>query len=307
MSQVKDNITSLIPFVKKVSGKSAPKAILSMARMLNSSLLEAGIDIDAYIKDYWSDDVFDPSCLLGNYDDLYTFVQKDYQEFARIMFEARPVGLGTPNAMVGEGEFMALFCSPRVGISKKKNTGDITVDGKTIELKGTELRFFSPLKTTGKQVQTHANSIAKLYNVSPNLSKGSRTAYEPWDNGNSKKLNKRQHWISQFAILGEDKSKQYLNDLCKSFMPCQVEDFNTCFKEGVFDATELQMLIVRKFFGGMEKKWDAFTQIDNSKITCITDDQTKFNDLISVGKLKMSGNYFRSFQDITVGLYVKLC
>lgn len=307
MTVVKDNITKLVPFVKTVSGKSAQKAILSMARMLNSSLLEAGIDIDTYINDFKSDDIFDPSCLLGNHNDLYTFVQKDYQEFARIMFEARPVGLGTPNAMVGEGEFMALFCSPRVGISKKKNTGDITVDGRTIELKGTELRFFSPLKTTGKQVQAHANSIAKLYNVSPNLSKGSRTAYEPWDNGNSKKLNKRQHWISQFARLGEDKSKQYLNDLCKSFMPCQEEDFNACFKEGVFDATELQMLIVRKFFGGMEKKWDAFTQIDNSKITCITDDQEKFNNLISEGKLKMSGNYFRSFQDITVGLYVKLC
>jgi hypothetical protein len=57
----------------------------------------------------------------------------------------------------------------------------------------------------------------------------------------------------------------------------------------------------------MEKEWDAFTQINNGKITCITDDQTAFDNLINSGKLKMDGNYFRSFQDVVVGLYVKLC
>ena len=57
----------------------------------------------------------------------------------------------------------------------------------------------------------------------------------------------------------------------------------------------------------MEKEWDAFTQINNGKITCITDDQTAFDNLINSGKLQMDGNYFRSFQDVVVGLYVKLC
>ena len=41
------------------------------------------------------------------------------------MFELRPMGMGTPNAAVGEGEFMALFCSPKVQIAKKKDMGDL--------------------------------------------------------------------------------------------------------------------------------------------------------------------------------------
>jgi hypothetical protein len=245
--------------------------------------------------------------LLGNHSDIFSFVNDKYKSLARIMFEMRPVGLGTPNAMVGEGEFMALFLSPRVGISKKKNSGDLTVDGKTIELKGTQLRFFSPMKTTGKQVQTHASIIASKYKIEPNLSKGERTAYEPWDNGRSKKLNKTQHWVDQFSVIGEDASKKFLHELCKVFMDCSESDFHVCFVNGKFDSTKLQLLIISKFFKGMEKKWDAFTQINDGKITCITDDQAAFDKLINSGKLKMDGNYFRSFQDIVVGLYVKLC
>jgi hypothetical protein len=83
-------------------------------------------------------------------------------------------------------------------------------------------------------------------------------------------------------------------------------DFDVCFKKDKFDANALQLLIVSKFFNGMEKKWDAFTQINNGKVTCITDNQKEFDKLIKTGKLKMDGNYFRSFQDMVVGLYVKL-
>jgi hypothetical protein len=90
-------------------------------------------------------------------------------------------------------------------------------------------------------------------------------------------------------------------------MTCKEEDFDNCFVKGEFDAVKLQLLIVSKFFNSMDKEWDAFTQINNGKITCITDDQKEFDKLIESGKLKMDGNYFRSFQDMTVGLYVKLC
>lgn len=303
----KATITKLKPFVKSVSNKTADKAITDMARMLTAALAEADINVDQYLNDYKADKIFDPTCLLGNHPDIFAFVTKKYKDLARIMFEMRPVGLGTPNAMVGEGEFMALFCSPRVGISKKKNSGDLTVDGKTIELKGTQLRFFTSKKTTGKQVQAHAASIAKKYKIVPNLSMGNRQAYEPWDSGVSKKLNKTQHWISQFNTIGEAKAKQYLNELCQVFMDCTEDDFDVCFVNGKFDVVKLQLLFVSKFFKGMEKKWDAFTQINDGKITCITEDQEAFDNLIKNGKLKIDGNYFRSFQDIPVGLYVKLC
>ncbi len=306
MTEFKQLVESLRPFVKKVSKKTADKAITNLCRDLATALYESGVSSDDYIKAYDADKIFDPSCLLGNHDDLFKFVKPKFLNLCKIMFEQRPVGLGTPNAMVGEGEFMALFASPRVGISKEKNKGDITVDGKTVELKGTQLRFFSPLKTTGKQVQTHAQKISLKYGVLPNLSMKNRTAFEPWDNGKSKKLNKVTHWIEQFEKLGVTKSKQYLNELCSSFMDCSEDDFDVCFKKNKFDAVALQLLIVSKFFNGMEKKWDAFTQINNGKVTCITDDQEAFDILIETGKLKMDGNYFRSFQDMVVGLYVKL-
>ena len=308
MNKTSLSITKLKPFVKTVSNKGADKAISDLARNLTAALLEADIEVEEYLSDYSNDKIFNPICLLGNHDDIFSFVDEKYKPLARIMFEMRPVGLGTPNAMVGEGEFMALFCSPRVGISKKKNSGDLTVDGKTIELKGTQLRFFTSKKITGKQVQIHASAIAPKYKIEPNLSKGDRTAYEPWDNGRGKKLNKAGHWVSQFETIGEETSKKFLAELCQVFMDCEEEDFNVCFVKGKFDAVKFQLLIVSKFFKGMEKKWDAFTQINGGKIICITDNQEEFDKLIKLGKLKMdgNGNYFRSFQDIPVGLYVKL-
>lgn len=306
MKEFKQLTESLKPFVKKVCDKQADKALRSLCRELATALYESGISPERYLEAYHKDTIFDPSCLLGNHINLFDFVQPEFVPLCKVMFEQRPVGLGTPNAMVGEGEFMALYTSPRVKLSKVKDTGDITVDGKAVELKGTELRFYSPMKITGKQVQTHAQTLAKKYEVMPNICKDNRTAFEPWDHGNSKTLNKVSHWIQQFKKLGTEKSKQYLYELSGCFMECREEDFDVCFDKGVFDVVKYQQLIVSKWFKGMEKNWDAFTQINESKIVSISDNQKDFDKLISTGKLKIYGNYFRSFQDIPVGLYATL-
>ena len=314
-SPFKQMVERAKPFVKKISGKSADKAVTDLARNLSAALSEAGVDFDKYINDYKEDKIFDPSCLLANNDDIFSFVTKKYQELARIMFSQRPVGLGTPNAMVGECEFMALFFSPRVGIAKQNGGGDLTIDGKKVELKGTQLRFFSPKKITGRQVQVHAQQISAKYGIRPNISKPEkgdkdkkiRSAYEPWDNGKSKSLNKKDHWIGQFANLGVERSCEYLQELCSVFMDCDPNEYKRCFdKDGQFDANKFQLLIVESFFAGMEKEWDAFTQINEGRITCISDDKKEFAKLIKSGKIVMDGNYFRSFKDMVVGLYIKL-
>ena len=93
MTQVKNNIATLVPFVKKVTGKTARKALIDMARMLNSALLEAEINLGTYIEDYTKDEIFDPGCLLGNHDSIFDFVKNPYKEFEKFMFESRPVGL----------------------------------------------------------------------------------------------------------------------------------------------------------------------------------------------------------------------
>jgi hypothetical protein len=320
MTQVKDNIAKLIPFVKKVTGKTKSKALIDMARMLNSALLEAGINLDAYIEDYTKDEIFDPGCLLGNHDSIFDFVKNPYKEFAKVMFESRPVGLGTPQAMVGEGEFMALFCSPRVGIAKKKDGGDITVDGKKVELKGGQLRFFSPTKISGIRVQQHAKQISPTYGILPNRAGNGTnskiTDYQPWGNcmgtrltpGGKPKKDPRsiaQHWIEQFSVLGVDRSCEYLAELCNVIVECEKGDFVVCFdSDKKFNQVALQHLLVKKLFRHMVKKWDAFTQVTDGRIISITDDLVLFDTLIDTGKLVMDGCYLRSNQHTTVGLYV---
>lgn len=315
VNEFKQLVEKCKPWVKKISSKEADKAITDLARNLASALSEAGVDFDSYIKDYNQDKIFDPGCLLKNNDNIFTFVSEKYEGLARIMFSQRPVGLGTPNAMVGECEFMALFFSPRVGIAKQKGGGDLTVDGKKVELKGTQLRFFSPKKITGRAVQIHAEKVSAKYGIEPNMSKPEkgdknkkcRYAYEPWDNGRSKTLAKGDHWISEFARLGAEKSCEYLHELCSVFMDCDPKEYKRCFNEhGKFDANKFQLLIVECFFAGMEKEWDIFTQINEDRITCISDDKEEFTKLIKSGKIVMDGNYFRSFKDMVVGLYVKL-
>ncbi len=315
VSPFKQLVEKAKPFVKKLSGKDADKAITDLARNLASALSEAGVDFDKYVGDYNKDVIFNPSCLLANNDNIFSFVADNYKELAKIMFSQRPVGLGTPNAMVGECEFMALFFSPRVGIAKQKDKGDLTVDGKFVELKGTQLRFFSPKKITGRAVQAHAKIVSAKYGVTPNQTrpekgdkdKKIRSAFEPWDNGKSKSLSKTDHWIAEFKKLGMDQSCKYLDELCNVFMDCDSSEYERCFdKDGKFNSTKLQLLIVECFFSGMEKKWDVFTQINEDKITCISDDKVAFAKLIKNNKIVMDGNYFRSFQDMVVGLYVKL-
>jgi hypothetical protein len=303
ITEFKKLVEDLKPFVREVSNKTADKAIIDMARNLASALSESGIKYENYFRDYRADKIFDPGCLLKTQPNIFDSVTPDYLEFCQTMFSLRPVGLGTPNAMVGEGEFMSIFSSPRVGISKKKNCGDITVDDKTVEMKGSELRIMG--KVTGKVVQKHAQSLAKIYNIKPNPAKGNRTAFEPWDPSDS--LGKATHWISQFKVLGVEKSCAYLNELCSSFIICEAKDFKVCFDDKkVFKPIELQKVILKKLFAAMDKRWDAFTVIDNNKITCLDKDEKRFDKLVESGEVVVSGSYFRSFQDTNVGLYIQL-
>ena len=293
----KNDIDKVIPFVKQISHKDAEKALKDMSRALVSALYESGVKADSYIKDYNKDKIFDPSCLFKTNTNVFDYVTPKYVNLANVLFQHRPVGLGTPNAMVGEGEFMCLFLSPRVGIAKKKNTGDITVDGKSIEMKGSEMRIMG--KVSGKGVQQHAKSISKIYKVKPNETTKNRTAYEPWGTSGTKEA----HWQKQFKGLGVVKSNKYLKDLLNYVFDTSKVNFRDCFMGGKFSAKQLQKIMLVNLFKDQTKLWDAFTVLDNGNVFCITSDHKKFAKLVDTGKLKITGDYFRSFQDTNVGLY----
>lgn len=300
----RETVCDLLEFVEKVSGKTGAKAVVDMARNITGALFESEIDVDEYQKAYWEDKIFDPSCLLGNHENLFDFVSPGYKGFCEIMLQLRPVGLGTPNAMVGEGEFMAIFCSPRAELSKKSNRGDIVVDGKTIEIKGSNIRIMGDV--TGVQVQKHAQKISEKYGVKPNACSRNRTAFEPWDKNGAK--NKVQHWLQQFERLGPDRSCAYLDELCGVFMQCETTDFLPCFdSNGVFDAFCLQRVILKKLFCAMEKEWDAFTVLDGKQIKCLPNDGKVFAEMVDSGRVIITGNYFRSFQNVKIGLYIGVC
>ncbi len=298
----KQTIKTLLPFVKTVSGKSGEKAVRDMSRAIAGALAESEVDIHTYQNDYKDNKIFDASCLLINHAKIFDFVKDGYLEFCKVMFALRPIGMGTPNAAVGEGEFMALFCSPDVQIAKKKDTGDLIVNGKSVELKGSGIRIFGDV--TGIELQQHANKISKKYGISPNESSKDRTAFEPWyKNQGGKKV---AHWKNQFSRLGVDKSCDYLNELCSFFMTCTSGEFLYCFSDGVFDVLAMERFILKKLFASMPKKWNVFTQIDNGVIKCLTADSNAFNEMVESATIKVTANYFRSFQNEKIGLYVKI-
>ena len=299
MTQFKQYLSQVESHCEKLTGKTVThnrKAIKDLTRNLTLALFESGKTVEDYLDAYENDLIIDPSFVFENGVTWQTYVKQGWQEFCDVMFELRPVGLGTPNAMVGEAEFMLVFGSPRVGISKVKNTGDVVVDDKTVELKGSEMRIMGNVK--GKEVQVHAKRIAEKYNFTPNDCNRGRTAFEPWS--------KEAHWQEQFAAVGKEQAKNFLQEVCSIFMSCDADDFDVCFENNIFSADALLKVMVKGLWANTTKLWDSYTVIDNGQVSSLNTETNQFDKLVNEGIIKVSGNYFRSFQDTNIGLYVTI-
>lgn len=299
MTKFKHYLSQLETHCEQLTGKKLThnrKAIKDLTRNLALALFESGKTAEEYLSAYKKDLIIDPSFVFKNGISWKIYVKQGWQEFCDVMFELRPVGLGTPNAMVGEAEFMLVFGSPRVGISKVKNTGDVVVDGKTVELKGSEMRIMGNVK--GKEVQVRAQKIAKKYKFKPNECNRNRTAFEPWS--------KESHWQEQFKAVGIENAKNFLQEVCSIFMSCDADDFDICFKDNLFSADELLKVMVKGLWANTTKLWDSYTVIDNGQVSSLNSKTNQFDKLVNEGIIKVSGNYFRSFQDTNIGLYVTI-
>ncbi len=282
------------PFIRRVTNKTGDKAIHDMMRNLTGVLFESGVDIEEFISSYDKDEMFNPDCLFTDQVNVFDYIKPKYRTLAKILFSCRPIGLGTPNAMVGEGEFMCLLLSPRVGISKKKDSGDITVDDRPVEMKGEQVRIMGNI--TGIELQNRAEFVAKEFDIKPNEVNGGRSAYEPWGRSPAK----LSHWQKQFNTIGKNKSIDFLASLFEK----PKEIFNECFDNDIYDATKLNKVILKMLFRDMKKKWEVFTIIEsNGRITTITSDLDEFEDKVDNNKIVVTADYFRSFQNINIGLY----
>lgn len=307
----KDSIANLMPFVRKVTSKTADKAVRDVARGLYIALIESETDIDQYIKDYNDDKIIDPSCLLKNVDDWHTYIKEDkYIALCDILFQLRPVGLGTPNAMIGEGEAMFLFCSPRVKLSKTKGEGDLMVDGIKSELKGFSFRVMK--KLSGDKLQELIVPIAIKYGFERNYvdargpAKSKRYAFEPWGFSKKGEAKKQDHWKAQFAKVGTKSAKDFMLEVSKLISSSfTTTDINSFFgQDGVFVVENFQKALVVKLFADGNNKWDTFTVLTDKTVRQITKDPLAFEAMIDNGELLILDNYFRSFQTTDVGYYV---
>lgn len=294
MNKYTETLKKAKPFVQKLTGKSADKALTDLARNLTGACYESNTCIDDFMAAYERDEIFDPLCLLGSYDNIYDYVEPKYRPLAKVLFDLRPTGLGTPNAAVGEGEFMCLALSPRVGIAKKKNTGDITVDDMPIEMKGEQVRIMGNI--TGVDLQKRAKSLAPEYGLIPNDCQGNREAYEPW----SKNKNKVEHWINEFDRIGKENAVDFLAEL----FDVPKARFTNCWTNKTFDVIKLNKELLKIFFRQQERLWEAFTIIESDgRITSFGSDANEFDQLVDDDKIIVNGDYMRSFQNIKIGLY----
>ena len=296
----KEDVQKAIKFVKRVVEKDGPKALRSMARALVGACYETGIDVSEYMKNYEDDTIFSPGCLLLHNSNIFDYYSEEYVVFAKCMFELRPVGLGTPNAMVGEGEFLVIFSSPSVRISKGKDEGDLLVldEGKQykVELKGSYVRLFGELK--GKEFHQKVIEIASDYEITPNTCKGNRIGFEPWG------LSKKQHWLDEFQRIGQDTAIVFLTKVVQILDPeTQFADLNICFDGERFIPENLLKIMLKIFFAKQRRHWDYFTIISDERIRCLSSSYEDFNHLVEIDEIIVTGNYIRIFQDIKIGLY----
>ncbi len=275
------------------------KAIQDITRQVTHAFALTDTDVDEFIKNFHADKIFNSNVLItgGN---LFDNVTPEYTDLAKELFHIRSFGLGTPNAASGEGELMCLILSPTVSISKKKNKGDLEVNGKLLELKGWAPRLFAPV--TGKQLNDFGLKLCQSMGYEPNLATKGRPTVEPWDTGK-----KSQHWKQEFSKKTEALNKKFLFELMNATGAKFSHDaIARCFDGKTFNPSKLQLEILKSFFAIQEPEWDYLTNIEGGHVAVIPNNAEEFSKMVDAGKVIPTGNFFRMFQALPVGWYYKL-
>lgn len=300
--------------------KSAPKARLDVARQVTSALHESGLTPKDLITGYQNDAILDVDVYLRNTNNFFTAVKDPkFDNLVRILFTARPVGLGTPNAATGEGELVAVVCSPKAEVSKKKSEGDLIVNKHKVELKGDQLRIMSPTGIAGNSLHKHGQSLLSKFNLKSNTCKNG-LGIEPWSIDpkprhtkkgkliNNNKWQRQVHWTNEFARIGETLAKEFLKEYldATTYNPFSISDFDPCFNQGQYDGSKLFEVVILNWFDNFINKsqWDCFTVISNGNVKVIKDYQTFKTFIQNKSNYRKLDNYFRLFQSNTVGIYV---
>lgn len=300
--------------------KTASKARLDIARQVTSAIHESGLTPQDLMTAYQNDAILDVDVYVKNTKDFFTAVKDPkFDTLVRVLFTARPVGLGTPNAATGEGELVAVICSPRADVSKKSSEGDLLINGKKVELKGDQLRIMAPSGIAGNKLNQHGKSLLSKYQLNENSCKNG-LGVEPWSIDpkpsyskkgkliNNDKYKRQAHWRNEFNRIGEKLAKEFLKEYLDATMdhPFSTSDFDPCFTNGQYDGSKLFEVLILNWFDNFiaKSKWDCFTVISNGNVRVIKDHQTFQAFIKNKSNYQKLDNYFRIFQSNTVGIYV---
>ena len=223
--------------------------------------------------------------------------------FLRDLSDLTPVGLNTsPNACCGRWELLYRLLRPG---SRQPTKGDILDDGRTIELKGREVRI-QDTEITGEAYIKTNNAI---FAGSGFL--GNETKAEKWRGGLVFEVEKRQHRLhyeKQWSKSPGDARSliaRYIKEhgFDQGLGDQDVESFVTRVvgDAGEYNLAALQNLQLKCFFGRYKKKQEFDLLIvfgDGSNVKIIEEDE-------DLSRLEIKTDYFRIGQTTKIGWYVE--
>lgn len=283
------------PNFKKTKTK---KAIDDVSFTLSACLVKHEIDFDEYKDAYENDEIIDVSFLdkPGRHYFL-DYVNDKYLELVKEMYKMRPIGLGTPNAACGEGEFMLQFCSPHTYIP---SSGDIGYKDSIKECKNKEPRVMS--KTPGKYFRKETVTLAKKYNLIPEVNKH-------YLDGSVQLYKNTEYWNDELDKLSLVDRKTFLKEWLK-LLGCYndkraVESIDKILIDGFIDKDSLIKEMCKNFYT-TTKKDDANNLImflDNYELVNIEYSYDNMCEMFDNETLVPKDDYMRLNQTMGIGWY----
>jgi hypothetical protein len=252
-------------------------------------------DVVECINDVKQDKVIDIS-LFENGGNIWDYVNEKWHDFAKALWRQRSVGLGTPNAASGEGELMFIFLSPKI---EKPTKGDLSINGKYVELKGEGVRVSG--KISGKSFREKTLKVCDKFNLLPN--KANKTRLDACE------LEKVQHldyWTNQMnTYLNESQQKQFVSEWL-SCIDGKTHSVENIFNNG-FNHNSFLKEIVKSLYGSMvdDRSFDKFVILgDGTDVKIFQGNKDEFNQKVDNDEIILQGDYFRINQTTNIGWYI---
>jgi len=246
-----------------------------------------------FINDVEADNVIDIT-FFNKGGNIFNYMNPRWHHFLSELWTKTP--LGTPNSASGEGELMFVFSSKHIS---KPTKGDLLVNGKKYELKGSGVRVSGDV--TGKNFRNSTVALCEKYNLTPNsANKTSLKAVE------LEKKSHQKHWNNELKKLPLEQRKQFVADYLKC-IDNNEHNVDNLFYDGHLNYNELIKMIVKILYRSMVSKgeFDEFMILGDGKdVKIFNTDIDLFNESVDSEYIKLESDYFRINQDFNIGWYI---